>query len=69
MDPHVPVVDYSQVRDYLEAHGYRLYRCWPRPCHVYVKEDADPIVFPVRDRKVRRAIFENIKRKVEAQQE
>ena len=58
-------ISYAEVRDYLEARGYRLQRCWPRPCYVFVKEGAEPVVFPVRDKQVRRGIFENIKRKIE----
>lgn len=62
-------VDYAEVREFLLAHGFSLIRIWPRPCHVFADDKMRLIVFAVRDRRVRRTIFERLKRQVQSYEE
>ena len=63
-------VPYADVRDYLKSYGYRLQKCWPRPAHVFFNpKTGDVITFAVRNRQVKRAVFEKIKKRLEDQSE
>lgn len=56
-------VTYREVRDYLEGKGFELLRNWPRPVFVFVHAEDSPIVFASRDKRVRRAVYNGIRRR------
>ena len=62
------LVPYAAVREFLERHGYILERVWPRPIFVFVKPGRKPKGFPVRDKQVRKEIFERIKIQFESEE-
>lgn len=59
-------VDFEEVLDLLESHGWRLQKVW-NPYRVFVKEGELPILIPVHNRKVDIEYVQKIKKILEEQ--